>query len=151
MTYFNDRTLDTLQERFKILILRPARSRSIFTPEEDDLIVKAVESGMMVEEIGQLLERTTKSIKIRIRKIKDRLDQAPQIAKGRWYSVDDYELIGELVDEGVSWEDITTEYFPGRGSRSVRAAYNRHQAKKQKEEEEEEGGGGGGGGEGEEE
>ena len=90
-------------------------SGSRLTPEEDDLIVEVVELGMKAEEIAQSLERSTKSIYYRMKRLKrlNRLDLA-------------------------LWEDITTEHFPERGSISVQRAYERYQVRKQIKNEQEE-------------
>ena len=140
LTYFNNRTLDELRKRFKDLTAAPARSGSKYTPEEDDLIVEAVEERKTIEWITQLVERSPKQVKERIRKLEKsgRIDRAPHLAKFRDYMLADIELIHRLVEKGESWNDITTKYFPGRNIMSVRGAYDRHQARKQKEEVEKE-------------
>ena len=84
VTYFNDRNLDSLQKRFKIGSSRSGR-RKWYTSEEEDLIVEAVESGMTLEEICELVERSAGSIKDRVKILKKakRLDESAKIAKGR--------------------------------------------------------------------
>lgn len=141
MTYFNNRTVHELQERFQELTsarARPRRRR--YTPKEDDLIVEAVKERRTIEQISQLIGRAPEDVKRRIRKLEKlgRIDRAPHLAKGRSYTVADFKLMYELVEKGISWNDITTKYFPGRNLESVKGAYKRHQARKQKEEAEEE-------------
>ena len=140
VTFFNNRTLETLQERLEALKLTPTRSGSKFTPEEDDLIVEAVDSGMKAKEVAQLLERSMKSVYHRIERLRalNRFNLASQSPKGRRYTADDLELIREKFEAGVSWEDIATEHFPERGSISVQRTYERYQARKQKKNEQEE-------------
>ena len=135
---FNNRTLDILQKRLKVLKSKPAPSGK-FTSEDDDLIVNAIESGTPVEEISQLLERTMASVKKRIKKLRElqRLDPTPPMTLGSWYTAAELELVGEMIERGRSWGDVTTEHFPGRNIGSVKMAYGRYLARKRKEEEEE--------------
>ena len=138
VTFFNNRTLEALQERLEVLRSTPTRSGSIFTPEEDDLIVEALEEGMKAEEIAQFLERTTKSVHHRVQRLRGLHRFSSALPKGYRYTVDDFELIREMLETGMSWKDIAAEHFPQRGSRSVQRAYERYEARRQKENEQEE-------------
>lgn len=135
VTFFNNRSLDALQERLEDL----KRSNPRFTPEEDDTIVEALELGMSVSEVVQLLKRAQTSVYARIRKLKTlgRLDASVASRRRRRYSTDELELISELAETGMSWKDIASEHFPGRGGMNVKKAYDRYQVKKQKEKEQE--------------
>ena len=132
VTFFNNRTLDVLQERFKDLKFAGRR----YTAEEIDSIIEANELGMTVEEIAQLIDKDTRSVgrQIRILRKGNRLRLGP-IAKGRWYTDADFELMDEMNEAGISWKDIVAERFPGRDLRAMQRAYKRYLARNQKEEE----------------
>lgn len=144
--YFKNRTLASLISRDSLLRRRqgktsPRASPKSFTPEEDDLIVKAVKSGMDQAEIGRLIGRYRGSIRGRIKKLEklNRLDPTRQKSKGSPYTAADLELIRTKANEGMSWEDIATQYFPTRTARGIRNALeynNRKKRKKQNRDEE---------------
>ena len=128
--FFNDRTVEALEQRSKKLVPSPLR----FSSEEDDLIIKALDSGMVTKEISQLLDRTTRAVNKRIKRLEqsNRIKPAPQIANNRRFTVADFKLMDEMVEKDMSWEDIATEYFPGRSPKRMKSSFKRYEEQKQR-------------------
>ena len=129
VTLFNNRSIAALRQR-SLKFTSPKFVLGGFTSKEDDLIVEALELGLSLDEISQLLERTIRGIRKRIKKLQqlNRIDVVvPQMAGRRKYSDEELELIREMTDKGMSWEIIATNYFPGRSGSSIRKAYRRYQ------------------------
>ena len=115
----------------RLALLAPQKTRRRFTSEEDDAIIKALESGTTTKEIAQSLNRNVKSIQRRI-KILDqstRLDPAIRPISRRPYTAADFELMREKVERGMSWNDIAAESFPERSGNALKLAYRRYKAK----------------------
>ena len=134
-TYFNNRTLRSLASRYSQIKPPGLGQLGAFTREEDKQLIEALELGMTDIEISQLLQRRVEGVRARIRKLEqlNQLDPAPQIAKGRPYTVADYDLMREKVDQGMSWKDITIQYFPGRSIGSIQQSYRRYLSREQRE------------------
>lgn len=140
--YFDNRSMKAVKNQFsKLMSPNPPRYGN-YTPEEDDEIAKALELGMTIEQIAQLLDRNIESVgrRIKILRRSNRLKLAPQIASGRPYSVADIELMHEMRDRGMTWDQIATRYFPGRSKVGVRQGYKNYQ-KRQKEQKKKKGNG----------
>lgn len=138
--YFDNRSLKALKSQFTKLKSPNPPPDEKYTSEEDGEIVKALELGMTVEETAHLLDRNIKSVSKRITKLvrSNRRELAPQIAMGRPYSVADFELIREMRDHGMYWDQIVTRFFPGRTTTAVKQGYKRYR-KKQKDKKEKKG------------
>ena len=111
-----------------------------FTPKEDDDLIKALDLGMTLEEITELLGRSRRGVQRRIKALEQAnriADRTPQISKGRWHTDADYELMRESLEQGMSWKHIAAEYFPGRAAKTIKKAYYREQARKESEGEKE--------------
>ena len=134
--FFEDRTLSALQSRFsKITPIRSPALRK-YTPEEDDLLREAIESGKSVEEISQLLGKKPLSVKRRIVRLGElgQLDPPPQTASKRSYTDAEFELMHEMRKKKMEWKDITAKYFPGRSNLALSQAYKRYMQRKEEEE-----------------
>lgn len=131
---FNNRTLKALQLRYWKLTPSNWTKKGRFTSEEDKAILEALGSGMEVEEISEMLDRSKRGVVRRIRKLEklNRVNLRPERVKGRQYTVAELSLIEEMVKKGMSWKDIAAEYFPERTGVSVKRAYRRYQIRKEK-------------------
>ena len=136
LAYFEDRSLASIRTRYTSLRRKQGKSSpratpKSFTPEEDDFIIKAVESGTGLTEIGRLLGRKRGSIRSRILILENlnRLDPARPKENGIYYTAADLELIHTMADKGMSWEDIATKYFPSRSATGIRLALKYHTEK----------------------
>ena len=111
-----------------------------FTLKEDDDLIKALDLGMTLEEITELLGRSRRGVQRRIKALEQAnriADRTPQISKGRWHADAEYELMRESLEQGMSWKDIAAEHFPGRAANTIKKAYYREQARKESEGEKE--------------
>lgn len=140
VAYFEDRGLSALKSRYYKLASNVVDLRR-YQPEEIRTLIDSLEKGKTVEEIARFLDRSVKSVKLRIRKLEkeNKLEPVPQVAKNRHYSDADYELMGILREQGVTWKDIARNHFPGRPQGSIGITYNRHLRRKKKKEEREKG------------
>ena len=143
VAFFDNRTLEAMQRQYTKVRTgpKPKPKPGIYTSEEDNLIVESLESGLTVIEIANLIGRKPRGVLKRI----ERLEQEsrlkftpPQIKTNRNYSVADFELMDDLRNRGLSWEEIAFEHFPGRKSENVMQAYARRRRKIERERREEE-------------
>ena len=126
------KTVNGAKRRYQILVkghLAPKAKKTSWTDEEDDFIVKALESGMKGKEISQSLGRTENAIMHRKSELK-KLGRLDHIRGARYYTVADFKLMHELVNKGISWKDISAQYFSGRPSKNMKAAYKKYLKKK---------------------
>ena len=133
---FEGRNANALQHRYRRIVPDGHDLRLRWTPEDEELLIEAVEAGMTWEEMAQLFERDEESVKRRVGSLLDsgRLDLAPQIAARRRYTTTDFELMQEKLDEGMSWEDMANSHFPGRSPNSMRIQFKKYKRKKMEEE-----------------
>ena len=131
---FDKRTVNALKQRLKYLKSEAGQFGG-YTSQEDDAIVKAAESGMTVEEIGELIGRSSWSVVKRMKLLYDmgRLDSAPQMAYRRWYTAADFELMREKRESGMTWRQIAIEFFPERKQENIRVAFYSYLKRKKKE------------------
>lgn len=132
--HFNNRTQASLESRYKALGQPFAERPQRYTTKEDRKIIKGVNSGMTAEQISRSLKgRSKPSVQTRIRRLRE-LGQLETIRSGRNYTDADLELIDGLVEDGMSWEDIATEYFPERSGSGIKLVYWRYKTEKKKQE-----------------
>ena len=138
--FFENRTLRGLKARFDKISPVKSSKKGPFTPKEHDLLLKALESNKTIEEISQLIGRKPEGIRRRINKLEqlNQLDLVPQMMPGRNYKDTDFELMGRLREENISWRDIAFEHFPGRPFSALRRAYGRYLQRKRRGQEKEE-------------
>ena len=125
------RTSGALQKRYSLLVTSKPARKGAFTPEEDDEIIKALNSGIPVEEIFQTLKRGKRSVKRRIKQLKklNRVNPELQVGNRRTFTDADFKLIHELRNRGLLWKDITTNHFPEQSITGVRVAYREYYRK----------------------
>ena len=130
--YFNNRTSSSLRGR--LTRIRPTKQLGKFSSKEDNLIIKSLKKGKILEEIAQMLGRSVEAVGKRIKFLEksNRVDPVPELAKNRRYTAAEYDLMHEMYIRGMSWKYIATEYFPGRSSEGLRASYYHSRIKKQK-------------------
>ena len=133
VTFFKNRSLVALRNQSSKLA-SPTLHTGKYNPEEDKILIEALESGMMADDITGLLNRNVKSIKRRMRMLEkqNKLDPPPQEARKRYYKAADFELMQKSVEQGMSWKDIAEGYFPGRPYENMDKAYQRYQREKKK-------------------
>ena len=132
-----DRSPGAAYYRYRLLTKRiraPERTVKQFTREEDDQIIKAVESGMSVKEISQLVGRTEMSV----RKHMDVLDDSGRInvslSLQRPYSDAELELMHEMRKQKMRWKEIARRHFPGRDPKALATRYYAYMQEKKSEE-----------------
>lgn len=137
--FFKNRTLLGLKARYGKISPVKSSKKGALTPKEHTLLLEALELKKTVEEISQLLGRKPEGIRRQINKLEQsrQLNLAPQVIPGRHYRNADFELIGRLRAENISWEDIATKHFPGRSTSALEQAYGRYLQRKRGEREKE--------------
>ena len=131
--HFDNRTQRSLEGRYKALGQPFSEHPTHYTTEEDSIVINGVESGMTAEQISRLLRgRSKTSVQTRKKRLRE-LGQLKTIRSGRNYTAADLELIDELFKDGMSGEDIATEYFPERSGQGVKLAHWRYQNEREKE------------------
>lgn len=134
--HFNGRSVKSIKQRYVQLAPDRPRIRSYWTPEQDKELIEAVEANMTWLEMSDLFGKTVSTLKNRVSVLlrSGRLDQTPQIASNRPYTVADFELMRNSVEKNMSWNDIAREHFPGRSAESLRKSLRRYQNRKEAEE-----------------
>lgn len=129
--YFDSRTASSLNSRLSRLI--PTNRQGKFSPKENNLLIEALKKGKTLEEIAQSLGRSVRAVRARTKKLEksNRIDPVPQLVKGRDYTDAEFDLMHEMYRKGMSWEDIATEYFPGRSGASLKVSHHNFRRKKQ--------------------
>ena len=85
MVYFEDRTLRAVQLRSRKFKPPPKQAvPGAFTTEEDELMIEALEEGMPLIEISELLGRTRRGLRRRIKILEqqNQLDPPPEFLTG---------------------------------------------------------------------
>ena len=119
------RTLTALQSRLSELAPSQPDKRGRFSDEELDRIVEGIKSGESREEIAQSIGRNKGSLKLQIKRLEN-LGRLDPNRGGRRYETADLELMREKRKEGMIWDDIAAEFFPGRTSKGLRTAYKKY-------------------------
>ena len=134
VAFFENRSARALKSRYERLNSprTPSKPKGTFTTEEDDRIVEAVKLGLSMGEIARLLDRGKRTVQRQIARLRElgRLDP-----KGQSYTVAEFELMQEQLENGKSWDDIAAEYFPRRSRAGPGQAYRRYRARQQRGEE----------------
>lgn len=131
--FFDNRTLRALQTQYKKLVPSRQPPPRLFTSEEDDFIIKAIDSdNMPVKDISLSLGRSIQGVHRRIRKLQESNRLDPNTHNLR-YSDAELELIAKLVKQNVSFREIATKHLPGRSREAIKQAYKRFRERKRKE------------------
>ena len=97
-----------------------------YTREEDERIIRAINSGRPVKQVSEMMDRNERSVRDRISLLRDagRLDTSLSFRKP--YTDDELELIHEKRQRGMKFKDIARIYFPGRSLSSVASRYHQY-------------------------
>ena len=130
--FFENRNGNALSHRYVRIVTEGREFRPRWTLEEEELLIEGIDSGLTWEELCELTGRSDDSVKNRVRSLLDeeRVDLAPQIAPGRRYRTIDFELMQEMLDKGMAWENLAKYYFPGRSANSMRMQFRKYKLNK---------------------
>lgn len=131
--YFPTRTIGSLNTKYTRTFTLSKNSKKLqlpWTGKEDDYLVEGIQSGMTYEEMSRVLKRTQVAVAARVRRLK-RLNRLSQVVRNRRYTDADFELMRKMREMGKTWEEIGTEYFPGRPYWPMRTSYLNNEKKKQ--------------------
>ena len=131
--YFENRSIASLQKRLGRIGTALKQERHWWTPEEEDLLVEALDASLTWDEISELLERDKQAVRVRAKELEKqgRIDSV-LVAKGSHYADADFELMHDSLKKGMAWKDIARNHFPGRPVESMRKLYYKYQKKKQR-------------------
>ena len=130
--HFENRSTASLRARHYTLNSAEGRSYATWTEEDDNELKRAVEANFSWEEMSELFERSVPAVKWRVLKLEKSgqiNDVVQQKEKKVHYTASDVQLIHEMRENDMSWEDIARIHFPGRSIQGLKQKYSRHQKK----------------------
>ena len=128
---FPERSTAAVQRRYQKLKKGPRRPATIWTPAEEETLVEAVEARLTLAEAAELIGRSKSGIRTKILGLLDsgRISQGLAAEFKKKYTEAELELMREKRGEGMSWNDIRSQFFRDRTTRWLRIWYSRYMAK----------------------
>ena len=124
--FFDERDAAQLSNRYQFIRPGPPERRE--TPQEQRDLIAAMDTDMNWTEIAELLDRSEVYVKKRAKALEKLglLTRPPHLRYNMAYTADEYEIMHQLREKGVPWNEIANERFPGRDGGSIRSSYWRH-------------------------
>ena len=109
----------------------PKSTMKEFTKEEDDVLIKTLDSGKSVAETARLLGKSHSSVTHRAAKLEEqgRLSLGPR--SGRRYTVAELKLIERLRETGTRWKEIRRLHFSDRTVKQIMEGFRRYRLGKE--------------------
>ena len=122
---FHRRTERALLLRHNKLKPPPKGRLGNYTPKEDAELIEALGLRMTVDEIADLIGRERRSVRRRIKMLEKsgQIERPPHIRSRYVYTDADFVPIIDKVQQGIPWDEIAREHFPGQTPTSVQHAY----------------------------
>ena len=112
----------------------PKSTMKEYTKEEDDVLIKTLNSGKSVAETARLLGKSHSSVTYRAAKLEEQGRLSLEPRSGRRYTVAELELIERLRETGTRWKEIRRLHFADRTVKQIMEGFRRYRLGKESRE-----------------